>query len=231
MIRLFFIKNKFKNQKLVNNDKKILEKYTNIAQKSKDEILNEFNSHIEKGLSSKIIEEKHKNDEKNIVVKEEKHSWFYFFINSFKDKFIFILIVLAIINKFVGDDTLGTIIILAIGFASALIRFFQDYSTYKFNQSLKSKLFSTATVIRNGKEKNIKTEDIVLGDIVHLNAGSIIPADIMILESKDLFLNQSVLSFKYNVHLKETRKYYTLKGLKFQLFQPFFCSILHSKFY
>lgn len=78
MIRLFFIKNKFKNQKLVNNDKKILEKYTNIAQKSKDEILNEFNSHIEKGLSSKIIEEKHKNDEKNIVVKEEKHSWFYF---------------------------------------------------------------------------------------------------------------------------------------------------------
>ena len=194
MIRLFFIKNKFKNQKLVNNDKKILEKYTNIAQKSKDEILNEFNSNIEKGLSSKIIEEKHKNDEKNIVVKEEKHSWFYFFINSFKDKFIFILIVLAIINKFVGDDTLGTIIILAIGFASALIRFFQDYSTYKFNQSLKSKLFSTATVIRNGKEKNIKTEDIVLGDIVHLNAGSIIPADVMILESKDLFLNQSVFT-------------------------------------
>ena len=51
--------------------------------------------------------------------------YLYFFINSFKDKFIFILIVLAIINKFVGDDTLGTIIILAIGFASALIRFFQ----------------------------------------------------------------------------------------------------------
>ena len=75
-----------------------------------------------------------------------------------------------------------------------MIRFFQDYSTYKFNQSLKSKLFSTATVIRNGKEKNIKTEDIVLGDIVHLNAGSIIPADVMILESKDLFLNQSVFT-------------------------------------
>ena len=53
MIRLFFIKINLKNQKLVNNDKKILEKYTNIAQKSKDEILNEFNSHIEKGLSSK----------------------------------------------------------------------------------------------------------------------------------------------------------------------------------
>ncbi len=79
MIRLFFIKNKFKNQKLVNNDKKILEKYTNIAQKSKDEILNEFNSNIEKGLSSKIIEEKNiKMTKKNIVVKEEKHSWFFF---------------------------------------------------------------------------------------------------------------------------------------------------------
>ena len=37
-----------------------------------------------------------------------------------------------------------------------------------------------------------------------------------------IFLNQFVFSFKYNVHLKETRKYYTLKGLKFQFFQPFF---------
>ena len=69
MIRLFFIKNKFKNQKLVNNDKKILEKYTNIAQKSKDEILNEFNSHIEKGLSSKIIEENFVNsDDANLFL-------------------------------------------------------------------------------------------------------------------------------------------------------------------
>lgn len=55
-------------------------------------------------------------------------------------------------------------------------------------------MFSTATVVRNSKEQTIRTENVVKGDIVHLNAGSIIPADVMILENKDLFLNQSVFT-------------------------------------
>ena len=195
MIRLFFIKNKLKNKKIVNNnDQKILEKYKEIAQKDKKEILQEFKTNQQKGLTNKQAEEKLEKDGENIVVKDEKHSWFYFFINSFKDKFILILVILAIINKFVGDDTLGTVIILAIGFVSAMIKFAQNYSTYKFNRKLKSEMFSTATVIRNGKPQTIKTEKVVKGDIIQLNAGSIIPADVMIIENKDLFLNQSVFT-------------------------------------
>ena len=113
MIRLFFIKNKLKNKKLVNNnDQKILEKYKEIAQKDKEEILQEFKTNQQKGLTNKQAEEKLEQDGENIVVKDEKHSWLYFFVNSFKDKFILILLILAIINKFVGDDTLGTVIIL-----------------------------------------------------------------------------------------------------------------------
>ena len=195
MIRLFFIKNKLKNKKLVNNnDQKILEKYKEIAQKDKEEILQEFKTNQQKGLTNKQAEEKLEKDGENIVVKDEKHSWLYFFVNSFKDKFILILLILAIINKLVGDDTLGTVIILAIGFVSAMIKFAQNYSTYKFNRKLKSEMFSTATVIRNGKPQTIKTEKVVKGDIIQLNAGSIIPADVMIIENKDLFLNQSVFT-------------------------------------
>jgi len=195
LIRLFFIKNKLKNKKLVNNnDQKILEKYKEIAQKDKEEILQEFKTNQQKGLTNKQAEEKLEQDGENIVVKDEKHSWLYFFVNSFKDKFILILVILAIINKFVGDDTLGTVIILAIGFVSAMIKFAQNYSTYKFNRKLKSEMFSTATVIRNGKPQTIKTEKVVKGDIIQLNAGSIIPADVMIIENKDLFLNQSVFT-------------------------------------
>ena len=177
-----------------NNDEKILEKYKKIAQKEKQEIIQELKTNIEKGLTNKEAEQKLEEDGENVVVKDDKHSWFYFFINSFKDKFILILVVLAIINKFVGDDTLGTVIILAIGFVSAMIKFAQNYSTYKFNRKLKSEMFSTATVIRNGKEQTIRTEKVVKGDIIHLNAGSIIPADVMIIENKDLFLNQSVFT-------------------------------------
>ena len=195
MIRLFFIKSKLNNKNLINNnDDKILEKYINIAKKSKEEILQEFNTNIEKGLTPKEANLRLEKDGENVVVKDDKHSFIYFFINSFNDKFIFILLLLAIINKLVGSDTIGTIIILAIGFISAMIKFFQNYSTYKFNRKLKSEMFSTAMVVRNGKEVSLRTEKVVKGDIIHLNAGAIIPADVIIIENKDLFLNQSVFT-------------------------------------
>ena len=195
MIRLFFIKSKLNNKNLINNnDDKILEKYINIAKKSKEEILQEFNTNIEKGLTTKEANLRLEKDGENVVVKDDKHSFIYFFINSFNDKFIFILILLAIINKLVGSDAIGTIIILAIGFISAMIKFFQNYSTYKFNRKLKSEMFSTAMVVRNGKEISLRTEKVVKGDIIHLNAGAIIPADVIIIENKDLFLNQSVFT-------------------------------------
>lgn len=63
MIRLFFIKNKLKNKKLVNNnDQKILEKYKEIAQKDKEEILQEFKTNQQKGLTNKQAEEKLEED-------------------------------------------------------------------------------------------------------------------------------------------------------------------------
>lgn len=195
MISLFFIKNKTKNKKLINNnDSKIVEKYSKIAKKDPQEILEELKTNEKTGLTNNAVEERLEKDGENIVVKDDKHSWFYFFINSFKDKFILILVILAIINKFVGDDTLGSIIILAIGFVSAMIKFVQNYSTYKFNRKLKGEMFSTANVIRNGKPKTIRTEKVVKGDIIQLNAGSIVPADVMIIKNKDLFLNQSVFT-------------------------------------
>ena len=195
MIRLFYIKNRLKNKKLINeNDDKILGKYKEISKLSKQDIIKKLSSNEEKGLTSKEAKNRLEENGENIVVKEKRHSWPYFFLNSFKDKFILILVILAIINDLVSDDSIGTIIILAIGFVSAMIKFAQNYSTYKFNQSLKNKMFSTATVLRDGKEKTIRVENVVKGDIIHLNAGAIIPADVMIIENKDLFLNQSVFT-------------------------------------
>ena len=219
MIRLFFIKSKLKNKNLINNnDDKILEKYINIAKTSKEEILQEFNTNIEKGLTTKEANLRLEKDGENVVVKDDKHSFIYFFINSFNDKFIFILLLLAIINKLVGSDTIGTIIILAIGFISAMIKFFQNYSTYKFNRKLKSEMFSTAIVLRNGKEVSLRTEKVVKGDIIHLNAGAIIPADVIIIENKDLFLNQSVFTgesapIEKKASFNETNEIFSLSNI------------------
>ena len=190
MIQLFEIKKKVKKMK--NTDKELLEKYTEISKKNKEEILREYNTK-EDGLTQKEYEKRYENNGPNIVVKNEKKSWIEFFIKAFNDKFIYILLLLAVID-FALADKLGAGIIVGIAVVSAFIKFCQNYSTYKFNQKLKAQIYSSTNVVRSGKEKEVRVENIAIGDIVKLNAGSIIPADIILIESKDLFLNQSVFT-------------------------------------
>lgn len=187
MIQLFEIKKKIKKE-----DNELLNKYSEISKKTKEEVLKEYNT-SENGITENKATELLEKNGSNVVVKNEKKSRLYFLFNSFKDKFIIILIVLAVINYFLGD-ALSTYIILGIAVISALIRYFQDYSVYKFNQELKAKMYTTTNVVRGGKEKEIRVEKVVPGDIVHLSAGSMIPADIMLIDSKDLFVNQSVFT-------------------------------------
>ncbi len=186
MIQLFEIKKKIKK------DNELLNKYSEISKKTKEEVLKEYNT-SENGITENKATELLEKNGPNVVVKNEKKSRLYFLFNSFKDKFIIILIVLAVINYFLSD-ALSTYIILGIAVISALIRYFQDYSVYKFNQELKAKMYTTTNVVRGGKEKEIRVEKVVPGDIVHLSAGSMIPADIMLIDSKDLFVNQSVFT-------------------------------------
>ena len=187
MIQLFEIKKKIKKE-----DNELLNKYSEISRKTGEEVLEEYNT-SENGITENKATELLEKNGPNVVVKNEKKSRLYFLFNSFKDKFIIILIVLAVINYFLSD-ALSTYIILGIAVISALIRYFQDYSVYKFNQELKAKMYTTTNVVRGGKEKEIRVEKVVPGDIVHLSAGSMIPADLMLIDSKDLFVNQSVFT-------------------------------------
>ena len=191
MIRLFDIKRKVKQLK--NTDKELFESYKLISTKDKNEILKEYNTTDDSGLNSKQIEELLEKNGQNVVVKRENKGPLSFLVKSFNDKFIYILIVLAIID-FVLADKLGAFIIIGIAIVSALIKFVQEYSTYKFNKKLEQNIFTTTTVLRNKKAKEIRIENVVIGDIIELNAGAIIPADVRIIESKDLFLNQSVFT-------------------------------------
>lgn len=181
--------------KILEEQNKLINNYEDIGNKNDVELLNLFSTNIENGLKSDIAKKRLKEYGLNIVVKKDKKSPLYFLFNSFKDKFIIILLILAVINFFAsGKDYISLIIIIGIAVVSALIRFFQDYSVYKFNEELKSKLKSKVFVIRDGKEKEIKVEEVVVGDIIHLNAGILIPADMIVIKSKDLFVNQSMFT-------------------------------------
>lgn len=178
-----------KNNNNIKSNNDYLEEYLKLAKCSKEELFSLYHTK-EEGLSTKNARELLELKGKNITIKNDKKSIFKILIDSFKDEFILILIFLSLIN-FLLKDSLGSIIILLIAFISASIRFIEDYSINKFNQKLKKKVTTKVTVIRNNTPTELNITEVVPGDIVKLNAGSIIPADIKIIESKDLFLNQA----------------------------------------
>ncbi len=190
MIQIFDIAKKRKSLK--SDDTKIFNKYLEESKVCVDEEFEKYATSTS-GLTSKESKIRFNKSGPNVVIKDDKKSPIYFLFMSFKDEFIIILLFLAVINFFLGDK-LGSIIIVVIAFISAFIRFIQDYSVYKFNRRLKERIYSTVTVVRDGVDREIKIENVVVGDIVRLNAGTIIPADLRIVESKDLFLNQSVFT-------------------------------------
>lgn len=183
----------------------ILKDYNEISKLTTEEILTKYHTK-EEGLTNKEAQKRLNNNGKNIVIKEVNRSIFYFIFNSLKEEFIIILLILAVINFSLGDK-LGSLVIVLIAIISILIRVLEDYSAYKFNKKLRSKIVSTTKVIRDNKELEIKVENVVVGDIISLNAGSIIPADCIVVNSKDLFVNESVFTGEsIPVEKKETNK-------------------------
>ena len=174
------------------SDKEILTKYKSLSEISKEDLLSKLKTNIN-GLTDNEATNKLNEYGHNIIKEEKVKKWYHFLLESCKDPFIYILAILAIINLILGD-VLGALIIAILAFISTTIRLIQDYSAYKFDQKLKGRIYTVANVLRNNQTKEIKTKNIVIGDIVELNAGAMIPADILLLETNDLFVNQSVFT-------------------------------------
>ncbi|HEX9029614.1 MAG TPA: magnesium-translocating P-type ATPase, partial [Anaerolineales bacterium] len=115
------------------------------------------------------------------------------FLNQFKSPIILILLLATLVSIAVGD-TLDAVIILAIVLGSAVLSFIQEYGANNAAEKLRSQLTLKTSVLRDGVEQSIPTEQVVPGDVVSLSAGSLIPADGVVLEARDFFLSQAVLT-------------------------------------
>jgi Mg2+-importing ATPase len=174
------------------SDKELFKEYQTLLNLTNEELLKKLETK-DSGLNSESAEKRIKKYGKNVFKEEKIKRWYDFLIESCKDPFVYILAVLAIINFLLGD-ALGSLIIVILAGISVVIRLVQDYSAYKFDQKLKSQIYTTANVLRDKEVKEIKTQNVVLGDIIELSAGSMIPADLILLETNDLFVNQSVFT-------------------------------------
>lgn len=145
------------------------------------------------GLGSKLAAERLRTRGPNVVKPHRHDSALRSFSAQFTNPLILILLFAAAVSIFAGEWT-DAIIVLVIVIASACLSFLQEYRAGRAVEKLQAQLTVKSHVLRDGGEVQIPSSDIVPGDVVLLSAGSLIPADGILLESKDFFVNQSVLT-------------------------------------
>ena len=152
------------------------------------------------GISNVEAEEKIKKQGFNEIKQARPKRWYNYFLESLITPFNSILIGIVII-LFYTDVYLAEvpsyaniIVIIILVTASTLLDFFEEYRSNKAAEKLKQMVATTTSVVRDGKELQIPIRNVVLGDIVVLSAGSMIPADLRIIEAKDLYVGQSSLT-------------------------------------
>ena len=157
------------------------------------EVLFEKFQTSQNGLSESEAQKRLAEYGSNEAAKKQKRTLILQFILKFFHPLVVLLIVIAGVTFWTGDAVSGSIIGL-MAVMSVVLGFFQEYRAGKEAERLSEMVRATATVYRNGKAKEIPIKQIVPGDIVDLFAGDMIPADIRIIQAKDLFINQAALT-------------------------------------
>lgn len=164
------------------------------------EFLKRFKVNIDNGLTTEQAEIAFKDYGHNEISQSKPKKWYNYLIASLFSPFNSILLgitlVLIYTDIILPDESsyANIIVILVLVTASTLLEFFEEFRSNKAAEKLKELVATTSHVIRDGKEIKVPIKDVTIGDIVVLSSGSMIPADLRIIESKDLYVGQSSLT-------------------------------------
>ena len=165
--------------------------------KNEEEIFKSLNSNIN-GLDSKEAKKRLSNYGQNIILSKKKKPWILRFLKQFNDTMIIILLVVALLLYFYGyfysHEYTDTIVILFVVFINAIVGFIQEEKATLILKDLKKYETSTCKVKRDDKIIVINTKELVPGDIIYLESGETVPADIRILSCESLKVDESALT-------------------------------------
>lgn len=158
------------------------------------------NNYKKRGLTTEEAKNNLAKYGKNEMRQKKPKRWYHYFLESLFSTFNLILLGIVLV-LFYTDVILSEppnyaniIVILILITASTLLEFIEVFRSNKAAEKLKSLVSAKTEVVRNGKETKIPSSEVTVGDVVLLNAGDLIPADLRIIESSDLYINQSSLT-------------------------------------
>lgn len=161
-------------------------------QKEINEVIEDLGSSIQ-GISKEEAQKRLNEYGPNELKEKKKKTPFMMFLDQFKDFMILVLIAAAVISGIVGDPE-DTIAIIVIVLLNAVIGFVQEYRAEKAMSALKKMSAPFATVIREGIPSNIPASELVPGDVVMLEAGKVVPADMRLSETAQLKIDEAALT-------------------------------------
>ncbi len=165
--------------------------------RSSKEVLEDLSTG-EDGLSSNEAASRLEKNGSNKLVEPKRLSLFVRFLNQLKDPMVIILIVAAVLSgitaAYSGDTYTDVIIILAVVIINSVLGVYQESKAEKAIEALQQMTGASSKVIRDGKEQTVKSEDLVVGDIIALAAGDAIPADARVLTSASMKSEESALT-------------------------------------
>lgn len=159
----------------------------------------------ENGLSNEEASERLREEGKNEIPSSKKNTILNIFIEQLKSPIIFILIfaaIFSIITKNIAD----AIFIIVVIIINTIIGTYQEWSSEKSAEKLQNMIKIKSKIVRNGIRENIESENIVIGDIIELESGDKIPADIRLIETNNLCIDESVLTGESKARNKEVKE-------------------------
>ncbi len=165
----------------------------NAYQQSVADVLRQYETNVEVGLTWKEAEHRLSQYGENLLAERERSHPLFLFISQFRDFMVIILLMATLLSGLLGEYT-DALTIVAIVFLNAILGFVQEYRAENSLQALKKMTAPECQVLRDGQLQKILTREIVPGDVVYLESGDRIPADLRLTVAEGLRIEEAALT-------------------------------------
>lgn len=178
-------------------------------QMSVHEVLKALETNEKHGLSGELVEKRLKTSGKNVLSEGKRATWIDKIVGELKNPLTFILLAAGIVTTLLGEYVDSTVIFIAL-LINIAISMYQEGRADNAFERLRGSQERFATVIRSGAKERVSAEAVTLGDLVVLDTGTNIPADVRIISSNNLEVNESPLTGEWIDVAKQTEPYETV---------------------